>query len=135
MKGALIHTRLILTVANAATAAIPYEPVITVPVYVPAPSGREFAATASEGREVLLVWNDLGRRTLDATRLAADGTVLDDRGVRIEFPVRSTEIRCGSSGPEMRLCFSGTNPQVCIRRVSRVFVRDAPPLHGRAAAH
>ena len=90
MKTILSSLLVAVGVAAAAVAAIPYERPITPPVYGPAPGIRSVAATASSGRESLVVWNDTGRGAIYAARISDVPSVLDETGIRIEGSVPYT---------------------------------------------
>jgi len=114
--------------AGAVGAAIPYERPLTAPVYGPAPGRRGFAVGASDGREVLVVWNDVGRAALYATRLAADGTVLDDTGVRIESvgPLEGTPLWVFWAGNAYVIFWNESSGLYSARLDAEAKILDAP---------
>src|SRR4029079_1502936 len=68
--------------AGSATAA---EIPVTQPVYGPAPGNQYYAAAASNGDQYFVVWVDERAEVREsfATRIAADGTLLDPNGLRV----------------------------------------------------
>src|SRR5918911_2537554 len=74
-----------LLTAFAAAAAVAAELPVSQPVYGPAPGNQDYAAAASDGEQYLVAWADdrAEVRQTYATRIAADGTVLDPNGIRV----------------------------------------------------
>lgn len=84
MRNAVLAVVVVVAVSAVASAAIPFERAITGPTYGPPPGSRGVPLMASDGREAAVLWNDLGRGAFYAGRVSANGTPLDDTGVRIE---------------------------------------------------
>ncbi|HKS23977.1 MAG TPA: hypothetical protein VJZ76_14330 [Thermoanaerobaculia bacterium] len=71
--------------ALAAVSAMAVEIPVSEPVYGPAPGNQYYAAAASDGEQYLAVWVDERAEAGQsyATRIAADGTLLDPNGIRV----------------------------------------------------